>query len=651
MINLYYKGKQLTKEDEHIDTLCNGDELDLFMVSISLTDSIRNDKTKTQEALIEKLSKECAIHKDKELNLCITCGMAYCNKCADNHKKHKTVNKNDFIQFQEELKNNKETMEKAFSSLGFENDSKMNDDVVCKDLRNEMEDAYDGLNEIVRAINKKQKFVYNDFKNDFDMVFPVLLEYKEKIESLCDVTRKEATIRNEKDFLDFYNKYKKIQNSNDKINEKIIELKNRIENFKDVLNDLVTKTKNAVESIKKEFMTDGLNNTNNPFMSNVNSNDASVNNKAGSELRNSRFSYSKNTNNSTRLNLVNLLSPPKDKKSFIKTVEQQIKDKKSMSPMSSHNVLSGLGTSSKNITSNIRRMSNKIDEVNGEESIISEEEISPITVYFTIEVGSCNIISFNNATKKVEKIPCELSKTSIRRFEAFHSTLNYKGRLYISGGYSSSKMFYKYQSKDNQFIKLADMPSGHSYHCLIGVNGFIFAISGFKSKKVDKYVLSKNTWSSLPETEIARSWPGCVSVDDTYLLLFGGLCDKIETTNKIIEKLNIKEENSKWEKIELAYDAPIPLYFGVININNEQVLLLGGKLNAKEDNVNTCYKFNSNNLSLEIDKEIKLPSKDEFDGKTFFTLGENLYGMFSAIHSNQFYIYDSNNKEFEVITG
>ena len=74
MINLYYKGRQLTREDERIDTLCNGDELDLVMVSISLTDSIRNDKTRTQEALIEKLSKECAIHKDKELNLCITCG-------------------------------------------------------------------------------------------------------------------------------------------------------------------------------------------------------------------------------------------------------------------------------------------------------------------------------------------------------------------------------------------------------------------------------------------------------------------------------------------------------------------------------------------------------------------------------------------------
>ena len=66
--------------------------------------------------------------------------------------------------------------------------------------------------------------------------------------------------------------------------------------------------------------------------------------------------------------------------------------------------------------------------------------------------------------------------------------------------------------------------------------------------------------------------------------------------------------------------------------------------------MNTCYKFNSNNISLEIDQEIKLPNKDEFDGKTFFTLGEDKYGIFSSIHSENFYIFDSKNKEFEVIT-
>lgn len=656
MINLYYKGRQLTKEDECLENICNNDELDLVMVSISLTDSIRNDKTKTQEALIQKLSKECSIHKgDKELNLCITCGMAFCQKCEDSHKDHKTINKKDFIKFQDDIKNNQETMNKAFENLGFINDSKISDDVVCKNLRNEMEDTFDNLNELVRSISKKQKYIYTDFKTDFDMIFPILLEYKEKIDMLFDATKKETTLRNEKEFLDFYCKYKKIQNSNDKINDKIIDLKNKIENFKDILSDLLTKTRNSVENIKKEF--ENFENTNllnnNHFNHNeISSNNLDNKNKAPSELRASRFSSTKNPNNCPRLNLVNLLSPPKDKKAFIKTVEQQIKEKKGNSPGSTHNLIgaSSLGISSNKMLNYKQLSKNKIDEQNGEDSVLSDEEISPITKYYTIEVGSTNLLIYTTTTKKLEKQKINLLKTNIKRFEAFHSTLNYKGYFYISGGYSTSKMFHKFNAKTSQFMKLSDMPSGHSYHCLLGVNGFIFAISGFKSKKVEKFTINKNVWTSLPETEVSRSWPGCVSVDDTYILLFGGLCDKIETTNKIIEKLNIKDPAAQWEKIELTFNEPIPFYFGVVNINNEQVLLFGGKLNAKEDDVNTCYKFNSNNISLEIDQEIKLPNKDEFDGKTFFTLGEDKYGIFSSIHSENFYIFDSKNKEFEVIT-
>jgi hypothetical protein len=108
-------------------------------------------------------------------------------------------------------------------------------------------------------------------------------------------------------------------------------------------------------------------------------------------------------------------------------------------------------------------------------------------------------------------------------------------KFYISRGYSSSKMFYRYNSKTKEFLKLSEMPTRHSYHCLIGVENNIFAISGFKSKKIEKYSLINNSWENLPELEIGRSWPGYVSVEDTYLLLFGGLCGGSDLTNKIIE--------------------------------------------------------------------------------------------------------------------
>lgn len=662
LINLYYKGHLLSKEEEFLENITNSDELELVMVVINLTDSIRNDKEKLQDALIQKLSKDCPLHGEKLMYICLTCGTAFCEKCQASHKDHKTVNKTDVVQFQNELNDNKENMIKAFESLGINENQKITDDSICKNLRDEMDTAVSKLNEFLTAVNRKKGQIYTEFKNDFNKIFPFLLEYKERVENLYDITKKETLIRNEREFIDFYFKYKNIQDSSNKINDKIVDLKNKIELFKDNLAELLNKTKSTYDYIKRDLLSSQLENSGPKFTNNI-INLNSINNLNSnfndltSESRvlkqtvdlpgrsNSRVSTTK-VNGFAKLNLRNLLSPPKDRRNLIKCVEQQIRERKNTSPTSSsipqcvHKKKSVIYNSSHN----------KIEELNCEESIITEfNPNEPILQYYNIEVGSNNLISYQIKDKKVNKIPIDLSGTIIRRFEAYHSTLNHTGRFYISGGYSTSKMFYKYNAKEKSFTRLSDMPTGHSYHCLLGVGGFVFALGGFKSKKVEKYIHAKNAWESLPDTNVSRSWPGCISVDDTYLLLFGGLCDKTETTDKIIEKFNIKEPNGKWETIEFSYNEPIPFYFGVVNINNEQVLLFGGKTNAKEDNTNNCYKFNCSNNVLEIDNELKLPNKDEFDGKTFFELEKDTYGMFSAIHSDIFYVFNSKEKSFELI--
>ena len=229
---------------------------------------------------------------------------------------------------------------------------------------------------------------------------------------------------------------------------------------------------------------------------------------------------------------MNLLSHSKDKKNLIKKVEQDIKER--------HQSRSPKTNKRNNISFNNNNLSFKNN--NNELEIKEEEYEEPITGYYNIEVGSNNTLYYSIKDKNIIKSSVNISETNIKRFESYHSTLNYKGKFYISRGYSSSKMFYRYNSKTKEFIKLSEMPTGHSYHCLIGVENNIFSISGFKSKKIEKYSLINNSWENLPELEIGRSWPGCVSVEDTYLLLFGGLCDRNDLTNKIIEKLNIKDQ-------------------------------------------------------------------------------------------------------------
>ena len=44
-----------------------------------------------------------------------------------------------------------------------------------------------------------------------------------------------------------------------------------------------------------------------------------------------------------------------------------------------------------------------------------------------------------------------------------------------------------------------------------------------------------------------------------------------------------------------------------------------------------------------------MPLKDEFNGKEFVLLENDLYGQFSSFYSNYFYVVDVNKKTIELI--
>ena len=213
-------------------------------------------------------------------------------------------------------------------------------------------------------------------------------------------------------------------------------------------------------------------------------------------------------------------------------------------------------------------------------------------------------------------------------------------------------MFYKYNKTQKNFTKLENMLSGHSYHRLIGINNFIFAISGFKNKNVEKYNIETNQWSLLPSLNHSRSWPSCVCLDDKYIFLFGGLFDSIDSSlNNQIEKLDINKNNNdnKWEIFNINSDIKIPFYSGVVKINNEEFFLLGGKFDAKDNNIDECYNLSLKDKSIKKIDDVKLPNNDEFNGSLFIELGDNKFGQFSSIYNDYFYIVDINNKNIELI--
>ena len=93
----------------------------------------------------------------------------------------------------------------------------------------------------------------------------------------------------------------------------------------------------------------------------------------------------------------------------------------------------------------------------------------------------------------------------------------------------------------------------------------------------------------------------------------------------------------------------LPFYIGVVKINNDELLLLGGKYAPTEDNIDECFSYSYKENSIKKVDEYKLPIKDEFDGKLFCNIGENIFGQFSAIYSDFFYIVDLNQKSIELI--
>lgn len=655
----------MDKEDESIGNLCNSDELDLVMVSITLTDSIAKDQKKVDEKIINKLTSNCELHKgDKELNICVTCGIAFCDQCGADHKSHKTVNRSDLMKFSEELKETQENIQKNFVTL--ELTDSYSDTDICKADREELNMQCDKLVEMVDNIKKKSRFLYSDFKGDFDAIFPYLIEYKEKVESLYEDAKKETTVRLEKKFIDFYCKYINVRNHSGKINENLFSLKRKIENFKDLLVEFKTRVQSMSESISEQYLqikdfklSDDFNlnqelatnNNNNVKISQglytssnnlgiFNSGDGKTNNfwdkRAMSEIRSSHFSSSRGFG---RMNLVTLLSPPKDKKALVKMMEHQLKERKNTEgKMSSNNVNLLKGS--------LIKHPSKIDENNED----TDGDVNN-NLYYNAEVKTTNLVIFDAEKKQITRVKTNLNQCLFKKFEVFHSTLNYKGRFYISGGYTTGKMFYKLNKNLNEFIKLPDMPTKHAYHCLLGVGDLIFSISGYKTKKVEKYNIEEGNWISMPELENARSWSSCINIDDKYIFVFGGLLELPDgrTNSKLVEKLDITTQNSKWEILEVKSDIELSFYFGVLKINKEKILLLGGKFDPKEDNTDQCFSYSFDTNTMVIEDDYKLPNKDEFDGKLFIDLGDSKYGQFSAIYSDLFYMVDLQNKNIEII--
>jgi hypothetical protein len=184
--------------------------------------------------------------------------------------------------------------------------------------------------------------------------------------------------------------------------------------------------------------------------------------------------------------------------------------------------------------------------------------------------GTKDIIQYVSKSKKINIFTPDISILKIKKFESYISSINYKNRFYISGGYSTSKQFFEFDIKNNKFIKLPEMLSNHYYHTMIGNNNYIYSISGFKSKKIEKYNIYDKNWNSLPDLSFERTYPNTL-IYNNNLFVFGKINNPIVGENdNIIEYLNITENNTiyKWNQLKIKEQLPFNSGLIMLDKNN-----------------------------------------------------------------------------------
>lgn len=88
---------------------------------------------------------------------------------------------------------------------------------------------------------------------------------------------------------------------------------------------------------------------------------------------------------------------------------------------------------------------------------------------------------------------------------------------------SRTSLFYKFNPKTNQWIKLADVPNPAINLALAAVNGKVYAIGGDRFQNTNReYNLQTNTWKILKPMPTARQHIDC-GVYENNIFISGGL--------------------------------------------------------------------------------------------------------------------------------
>ncbi|EAR94751.2 Sir2 family transcriptional regulator (macronuclear) [Tetrahymena thermophila SB210] len=248
---------------------------------------------------------------------------------------------------------------------------------------------------------------------------------------------------------------------------------------------------------------------------------------------------------------------------------------------------------------------------------------------------------FNCRSNELEQIEYDCSQTmDFQKYSNFQ-LVNDSDFIYFIGGvifnkekstFNPSQKCFKMSRHSGEIIALKDMPYPKMKFGTIMIGNFIYVFGGLQTQEkhrtntCEKYDINTNTWKILPVMQMNRVCPVVSSFttigsgfnQKQLIYLFGGMEDK-NNINQSIEvfdqKLDIWIDFLQKPANSRCY-IPKQLGYGV-QINQEQILIIGGLSGRKQKPTSQTYVYNVSknsicNLSLD-----SLPTgiiKDSFTG-------------------------------------
>jgi len=234
-----------------------------------------------------------------------------------------------------------------------------------------------------------------------------------------------------------------------------------------------------------------------------------------------------------------------------------------------------------------------------------------------------------------------------------HGSVQISNAFYITGGFNAAKVEFSKASlviylSNFESIKIerkTDMLIEKTMHKLVMLNMDIIFSLGGKSKDqkllkmCEKYEIEKDEWKVAPPLNEGRINISAISINSTFIYVFGGLKGSHSCTIELLDT-NLEKEGWKIIKLEGNENSKVKESIGCFQLDESKVMIFGG-IEEKSGCINKTYIFDFTTKEFKKQKE-ELVKKEWFANRTTVRLNDGRMCT-AGYFSGDIHIFNTNN--------